>query len=112
MIGFKNYITEMSRKDLHPKYQGVSTSELIKRSKDSRKNSPKEIADLKKEIDLRSQIREESAISGAPGNNTTSGPGMGSDSTLHAKMKKARAFKEIHRRHRVPKKYFNQLATK
>jgi len=45
---------------------------------------------------------EEEAVAGAPANNTTSGPGMGSDSTLHARMKKARDFKKIHRRHKIP----------
>lgn len=95
----------MSRKDLNPKYQGKSTSELMKCVKDNRKYSPQERSAMRKEIDMRSRVHEDAGaggpLGGAPGNNTRSVPGAGDDNSL--RMRKARMFKKIYRRHNTKK---------
>jgi hypothetical protein len=89
---------EMTRKDLNPKYQGINTGKLLKMAKDNRSYSPAERKAIQAEINMRNQVREET---GVPANNTTSGPGMGSDNSLHTR--KARIFKNIYRRFNTKK---------
>jgi len=100
MINLKSFIQEASNKPMTSrKFLGKSTDQLMKMKKDNRKYSPAQRDEIHKEIQAR-QFRE-NAIAGAPGNNTQSGPGMGSDNTTH--MKKMRDWKAIWRRHRLPK---------
>lgn len=99
MISFKGYITELAAHDLSSKYRGKSTGELMKMARDNRKYSPAERENIKRELQMRAKLREDTggtAIAGAPGNNTRSGPGMGDDNSL--KLGRARMYKKIYRR--------------
>jgi len=60
MKSFKTHLVErdLSSKDLHPKYKGMSTGELAKKAADNRAHSPKDRAHMKAEIAARGQVRE------------------------------------------------------
>lgn len=55
-------ISEMSRKDLNPQFTGKSTGEIRKMANDMRKYSPTQRAAAKKELQMRSQVREDSEL--------------------------------------------------
>jgi hypothetical protein len=103
MQSFKSFSEKYSRDDLNPSFRGKSSDHLNAIIKNNRKHPPHVRKAAEKELQMRSQVKEEAGsgpLAGAPGNNTRSGPGMGDDTSL--KMKKARAFKKIWRRHKLP----------